>query len=79
VVGVNTKERHVMVKYALCPGYVRSKTDGDLHYISAPRLAQLYGVQMSECIVYTPERERTERMDDLVFLQPRYHGDYSLR
>jgi hypothetical protein len=64
-----------MIRYVLCPGYIRSKTDGDLHYISAGRLAQLYGVRISECIINT----QTKLPDGLIYLQPRYHGDYRVR
>jgi hypothetical protein len=41
-------------KYALHPGFVKSRTDGDRHYISAKYLAFLYGVDMRECEIYSP-------------------------
>ena len=37
--------------YVLCPGWVRSRTDGDAHFIGARQLAHLYGVSMAECLV----------------------------
>lgn len=38
-------------KVILWPGIVRSKNDGDLHFISAYRLARLYGVLPSDTVV----------------------------
>ena len=57
-------------KYLLCPGEIRSKNDGDFHYISAGRLIALYGVKASECT--TDYRG----LDGLIPLEPRYQGDY---
>lgn len=39
------------IKYVLHPGYIRSRSDGDIHYIGAGQLANLYGVPLSECII----------------------------
>ena len=66
-------------KYALVPGYVRSKNDGEEHYINAPTLAKLYGVDFKKCVVigvndpYTPEHARR---DGLKVLYPDYIGRY---
>lgn len=38
-------------KYLVFPGFVRSITDGDEHFISAAQLIQLHGVKRSECLV----------------------------
>ena len=38
--------------YILFPGMVVSKADGDVHYIDAPTLARLYGLDIRECIVH---------------------------
>lgn len=40
--------------YLLCPGPVRSRTDGDWHHIGARQLAHLYRVPMDECVVLPP-------------------------
>ncbi len=71
----------VPVKYALYPGYIVSKTDGDRHFIGAARLADLYGVPMQECFVVRygdvdPTRRRAP--PGLIDLFPRYSGDYTL-
>lgn len=80
----------MQVKYALHPGPVTSKNDGDLHFIDAHTLARLYRVRPAECVVVpweapAPGRERErellleriERME-LVHLYPDFHGNYKL-
>ena len=37
--------------YVLCHGWVRSRTDGDAHFIGASQLAHLYGVPFRDCYV----------------------------
>ncbi len=73
-------------RYLLCPGLVRSRTDGDRHYVSARQLAHLYGVSMDECLVLPNDNEWASRMKsryllartDLIHLMPRSNGDYTL-
>lgn len=77
------------VKYALHPGPVISKRDGDRHFIDAHTLARLYRVAPSECVVVPWEAqrgrereheillERIERMN-LIHLLPSYQGNYTL-
>lgn len=74
-----------MKKYALYPGTVRSKSDGDQHYITADQLCRLYGVRMNECMIVMPRyygnpmyRQFIERAEKLIPLRPRYSGDYTL-
>ena len=76
-------------RYLLCPGKVRSRTDGQWHHISASQLAMLYRVPMDACLVmpsdwFGPwgERRREElrervRRGDLIELGPRFDGDYT--
>ena len=77
------------VKYALHPGPVTSRTDGDKHFVDAHQLARLYGVAPSECVVVPwevkpghelPHRVRMERIErmGLVHLYPRPNGNYTL-
>ncbi len=66
-----------MIKYVLHPGTVVSKVDGDLHFITAAQLAQLYGVRFDECIA----RETFEAREcpaGLIHLYPRFDGNYTL-
>jgi hypothetical protein len=68
-----------MKKYCLHPGYVTSATDGDRHYIDAPRLAALYGVSMAECITVTgKELKPNKDVEQLKQLYPRFDGKYTL-
>lgn len=78
-------------RFLLCPGYVISSHDAEWHYVSAIRLAHLYRVPMSECIVL-PEidpgclgggRKRSDlsvKVDrgELIALHPKNDGNYSL-
>lgn len=68
-----------MIKYILCPGTVRSRTDGDVHYISATELAALYKVPLSQCIVIRDGRDwRGLNTDGMTELRPRFDGNYTL-
>lgn len=40
-------------RFILHPGYVRSLTDGDTHYISGDQLARLYGIDPEECVIHS--------------------------
>jgi hypothetical protein len=69
-----------VIRYLLCPSSVASKRDGQTHYISATRLAQLYGVRMDECRI-RPHGDRQLGWNEnhgLIELWPDYHGDYKL-
>lgn len=61
--------------FIVCPGEVISQTDGDVHFISAFTLINLYGVKRTECVIMSPS---TARMEGLYVLDPRFDGDYSL-
>ena len=68
--------------YVLFPGEMKSKADGDMHYISAPELARLYGVDYRKCKVVYQDSESSVRgyrkCPNDIELYPRYSGDYSL-
>lgn len=64
--------------FVLCPGEVLNKRDGKMLFVSARRLAALYGVDFRDCRVWRPEdRSYRDRPED-IFLHPRYDGNYSL-
>jgi hypothetical protein len=72
-------------KYALYPGSVTSRTDGDRHHIGPVALAHLYGVDLKDCmVVYEHEldepwnRGMRERAATLPALRPRRDGKYTL-
>ena len=45
-------------KYLCHGGYVRSRHDGEIHYVSARRMPQLYGVDPAECMFTMSEGAR---------------------
>lgn len=68
-------------KYLIVPGQVRSRSDGDTHYISAQELIRLYGVNPKECkIVEQQVLVNVDRLEKyypgLIELRPRYDGKY---
>lgn len=71
--------------YAVYPGPVRSRSDGDLHHVSSGELMHLYGVKHADCVVVIDpysedprERPKIEHARKLIALRPRDGGDYSL-
>lgn len=68
-------------KYVLLGNTIRSRADGDVYYISAARLVELYGLRRSECImVEYRELEQKYRTipEGLQWLGPRYDGNYQI-
>jgi hypothetical protein len=66
------------VRYVLCPGYVTSANDGQEHFISSPKLARLYGVDLrSPNVVVDLDHGFRHRPGDIC-LGPRLDGNYSL-
>lgn len=66
-------------KYAIHPGWIKSKTDSDIHYIFASVLAQLYHLKPYEYIIWDSERPETylgRCFKDYIHLYPRYDGNY---
>lgn len=72
-----------MKRYVVIPGFISSKNDGDRHYVGARQLMNLYGVEPSECLIFSYNRKGISlewlRSRGLVELSPRYDGDYSLQ
>jgi len=74
------------MKYLICPGFVKSKNDGQIHYIGPMQLMRLYRVDPRECYIYEPApwwpvsyyQMAEERFRGLLQLGPRYDGDYEL-
>ncbi len=66
-------------RYVLCPGWIMSKNDGDWHYIGAAKLAHCYGVNLRNCLIKLPGQTLHPGFyTGMVFLEPRYDGDYRL-
>lgn len=69
-----------MIKYAVYPGEVKSKSDGDTHLITASQLMSLYRVNPKECVVIDFERPETylgRDVSNLIKLYPREDGNYA--
>lgn len=71
-----------MKKYIVYGGYVPSKSDKDLHYISAKKVAELYGISPRECLMIDnynkDEKTRGLIIGDRIELYPRFDGSYKL-
>jgi hypothetical protein len=72
-------------RYALYPGPVTSRADGQVHHVSAAELYALYRVNPRDCLVVTQadlcrpdRRDLCARAAVLVALRPRRDGNYSL-
>lgn len=63
----------VKPKYLVIPGRVRSKKDGEVHYVGPWALMRLYGVNPRECVIMRPGLG-----EGLVRLAPRADGVYRL-
>ena len=80
------------LKYAVYPGPVKSKNDGQVHFIGAAQLMALYKVQPQECLVIHPlprnprpedvseNRRKEDFVTDhkLIPLFPRFDGNYAI-
>lgn len=64
--------------YVLHSGMVKSATDGQVHYVGAAPLANLYGVSMRDCVIYVSEDRLPRGSRPLVHLYPRDDGNYTL-
>lgn len=73
-----------MKKYILYSDYIRSRHDGDEHFVTANMLASLYGVRLDECYVVRPEEAEYQVLrgvkdpNSLIRLRVRYDGNYKL-
>jgi hypothetical protein len=62
-----------MIRYAVVPDYVISKSDGEKHWISASALVRLYNLPLGSYWIFSGD----ERLDtSLIKLTVRFHGDY---
>jgi len=67
------------MKYAVHAGHVISPNDGDFHFISAYRVAELYGIPRSECVFLdVPENWLGRDLSGMIHLYPQADGKYQL-
>lgn len=67
-------------RYVLMPGDVRSRTDGDRHYVGVGQLRSLYRVPSDArvLIVARDDLPRYRHLPGDIICRPRYTGDYPL-
>jgi len=67
-------------RFVVCPDFVTSRTDGDVHYIGAAKLARLYELRPDEYYVWHQDvpaaRVQNWETQGLMFLCPRRDGKY---
>ena len=66
------------MRYVLHPGYVISRNDGGRHFVDAPRLARLYGIDIRDSAVVFGDMPDFREQPGDVHLRPRRDGDYRL-
>ncbi len=64
------------VIYAVHAGHVRSRTDGDRHFVSAQRLARLYELRPGEWFAWTETSAQGRIWEDYRHLFPDFYGRY---
>lgn len=64
----------LQIKYLINPGWIRSRSDGDLHYIDARALVRLYGVPSGQWRLLKPDKDKGTT---LPILGPRTDGRYT--
>ena len=69
-----------MKKYLCIGGHIRSRSDGQEHFIPAHRLPFLFKVNINECVLARDDndRERIAPNRHLIILRPDESGQYNL-
>jgi len=69
------------IKYIVYPSVVLSKTDKQVHYISADSLMHLYRVKREDCVIANEHNYYSlkERYKNAVVLFPDYNGNYKIK
>lgn len=71
-----------LVPFVLVPGWVKSRTDGDLHYVDGWMLHALYGMAQGQCVVFHEGRfiNRGAQLwpGPSIWLGPRADGQYAV-
>lgn len=68
-----------MPKYLICPGTVWSN-DGDIHFVNARQLINLYRVDPKDCVIKPSDNKSLgwRKTNGLIELRPNELGDYSI-
>ena len=71
-------------KYLVIGDYVISRTDADIHFISAEKLVELYKVLIEECVLVASARNIEKchidlaRTGEVLILKPRFDENYTI-
>lgn len=77
--GKHPKWMQQTIKYVVYPGLVDSLNDGVTHYVSAPKLIELYNVYPQECIICHSRKDLVGYdVSKLIPLFPDRTGKYKL-
>jgi hypothetical protein len=67
----------MVVKRAMVhPGKVRSRNDGDIHWVTGRDLIALYRLNPATTVIATPDNQTGLRQDDFDHYYPRVDGKY---
>lgn len=67
------------MNYVIHSEWVRSKNDGQEHFISFSPLVRLYGLDPKDCVEWNYDNPRTwlgRKELDYIHLYPKYNGNY---
>jgi len=65
-------------KYAIFPGAIRSKSDGDFHWVGYAELIRLHGLDYRECMNAEGDGLRGRLLSDYICIFPTSSGDYPI-
>lgn len=75
--------------YICYGGYVKSQSDGQVHYVTAKRVAQLYRLPYNKCLLIDERTTirfatgrsagKTSMLRNAIKLSPRLDGDYDIK
>ena len=67
------------MKYAIYPGWIISRTDGERHFIGYAELIRLYMLSARDCFnAQRPEAMKGRDSSQIKEIFPRYDGHYPL-
>lgn len=67
------------IRFAVYPGNIESRNDGDIHFIGFRKLCQLYSINPKECLDMSHRDNHGRDISGLQRLGPSYAGDYNLK
>lgn len=74
------KAKRTQILWVLCPGHVKSKNDGQIHYITEKQLRFLYAMKYLDYVLTEEEYSSRQHVRPeevyVIRLYPRYKGDY---